>query len=302
MEKRNSRAGVAAAVGACVLWGVLPIYWKLLEAASAYEIFTHRIVWSFVFMLLVLAVGGRLRFAWQETKQVLTDRRRALYLMGASLFISFNWLTYIWAVNHAHILEASLGYYINPLMNVLLGVMLFGEQLLPLKKVSLVLAAAGILSLALHFGAVPWIALILAVTFSGYGTCKKLARVDPATSVALETLFVLPPAVCYLCYLTGTGTAHFGFDGPLTLLLIGAGAVTATPMVLYTKGANLLPMNVLGFLQYVQPTINFLVGAFVFHEALDLTRLASFALIWCALAVFSAAEHFAVRRAAHTEV
>ena len=144
MEKRNSRAGVAAAVGACVLWGVLPIYWKLLEAASAYEIFTHRIVWSFVFMLLVLAVGGRLRFAWQETKQVLTDRRRALYLMGASLFISFNWLTYIWAVNHAHILEASLGYYINPLFSIFLGAVLLKERPAPAQMVAIGLAACAV--------------------------------------------------------------------------------------------------------------------------------------------------------------
>lgn len=295
LQKKNTQAGALAAIGACVLWGILPIYWKLLSEASAYEIFTHRICWSFVFMMLVLAGSGRLRFAWQETKEVLADRRRLLYLLGASLLISFNWLTYIWSVNHAHILEASMGYYINPLMNVVLGMLLFGERLLPVKKLSLLLAAVGILHMTVNFGAVPWISLILAVTFSGYGVFKKLAHIDPATSVALETLFVLPPALGYLCYLSGTGTAHFAVDGTLTLLLIGAGAVTATPMVLFTKGANLLPLNVLGFLQYIQPTINFLVGVFVFHEAFGLTRLCSFAFIWAALLLFSVSETFAVR-------
>lgn len=298
LEKKNTRAGAAAAVGACVLWGILPLYWKLLTEASAYEIFTHRICWSFVFMLLVLAVNGRLRFALQETKRVLMDRKRFLYLIGAALLISFNWLTYIWAVNHAHILEASMGYYINPLMNVLLGVLLFRESLAPAKRVSLLLAAIGILYMTVSFGDVPWIAMILAVTFSGYGVCKKLAQIDPATSVALETLFVLPPAMLYLAYLAGTGTAHFGFDWKLTLLFIGAGAVTATPMVLFTKGANLLPMNVLGFLQYIQPTINFLVGVFVFQESFGLSRLCAFGFIWLALLVFSAAECFSLQHAA----
>ncbi len=292
MEKKNARAGALAAIGACVLWGILPIYWKLLSEATAYEIFTHRICWSFVFMLLVLAGSRRLRFAWQETKVVLQDKKRSFCLLGASLLISFNWLTYIWAVNHAHILEASMGYYINPLMNVILGVILFHEHLMPAKKISLLLAGIGILHMTLNFGAVPWISLILAVTFSGYGVFKKLAHIDPATSVALETLFVMPPAICYLFFLAGTGTAHFAADWKLTLLFIGAGAVTATPMVLFTKGANLLPLNVLGFLQYIQPTINFLVGVFVFHEAFGFTRLCSFAFIWMALVIFSLSEKF----------
>ena len=302
LEKKNTRAGALAAIGACVLWGVLPIYWKLLSEATAYEIFTHRICWSFVFMLFVIGLSGRLSFAWQETKAVLSDRRRSLYLLGASLLISFNWLTYIWAVNHEHILESSMGYYINPLMNVGMGMLLFHEKLLPAKKLSLLLAAVGILHMTVNFGAVPWISLVLAVTFSGYGVFKKLAHIDPATSVALETLFVMPPAICYLCYLAGTGTAHFAVDGELTLLFIGAGAVTATPMVLFTKGANLLPLNVLGFLQYIQPTINFLVGVFVFHEAFGFTRLCSFAFIWLALIVFSLSERFSVHRSSVNEL
>lgn len=295
-EEKEKRSGVMAAISACVLWGILPIYWKLLSAAEAYEIFTHRIIWSCVFMLVVLVAGGRMQSALAETKEVFHERRRLAYLVGASLVISLNWLIYIWSVNHAHILEASMGYYINPLMNVIVGMFLFHEKLISAKKISLILAGMGIVYMLVQATGSLWISLALAVTFSSYGVLKKLAHIDPATSVALETLFVTPPAILYLFWLDGAGAGHFLVDGELSLLLIGAGAATATPMVLFTKGANLLPLNVLGFLQYIQPTLNFLVGLCVFHEALDGARLIGFAFIWAALIIFSVSERFALRR------
>lgn len=299
-QEEDRRSGVVAAIGACVLWGILPIYWKLLSQAEAYEIFTHRICWSFVFMMLVLALSGRLRLAARETKTVFRDHRRLFYLVLASLVISLNWLIYIWSVNHAHILEASMGYYINPLMNVVIGMLLFHEKLIPAKKASLLLAGTGILYMVASASGTLWISLMLAVTFSGYGVFKKLAHIDPATSVALETLFVTPPALGYILWLGQAGGGHFLVDGRLSLLLIGAGAATAIPMVLFTKGANLLPLNVLGFLQYIQPTLNFLVGLFVFHEAFDGKRLIGFLFVWAALVIFSVSEQFAMRRAAKT--
>lgn len=296
MRDTKTRSGAIAAVSACVLWGLLPIYWNLLKGASAYEIFTHRVVWSCVFMAFVLLFSGHIQHSLQEAKELFRrEHKRLGYIGCASIVISINWLCYIWSVNHGHVLEASIGYYINPLVNVVMGVIFFRERLLPAKKVSLVLALIGILYMIYTASGALWISFLLAITFASYGLFKKLAHVEPVLSVALETLFVTPLCLAYILYIEDIGMGHFGQSLSLSLLLIGAGAVTATPMALFTKGANLLPLNVLGFLLYVQPTLNFLVGLFIFHEPFDVSRLIGFSFIWLALIVFSLSEKAAKR-------
>lgn len=294
-EEKNRQMGMFAAIGACFMWGILPVYWKLLQDASAYEILAHRICWSFIFMLAIIFLLQRGKKFISDCKLIWKDKKCKQLLLSASVLISLNWLTYIWAVNHDHVIETSIGYYITPLMSVLLGMVLFHEKLITGKKISIGLAFIGIVLMTWQFGQVPWISVILAVSFAIYGAVKKKMMMDPITSITLETLLVMPLAVIYLVYLWLSGESHFGsMNWTLTLLLIGAGVVTATPLILFSQGANLLPLNVLGFLQYIGPTIALFLGVFLFKEFFSWTHMIAFGFIWAALVVFSLSERFAV--------
>ncbi len=294
-EEKNRQIGMAAAIGACFMWGILPIYWKLLRDASAYEILAHRICWSFIFMLAVIFLFRRGKKFVMDCKEIWQDKKRKQLLLSASLLISINWLTYIWAVNHDHVIETSIGYYITPLMSVLLGMVIFHEKLILGKKISIVLAFIGIVIMTWQFGQVPWISVILAVSFAIYGALKKKMMMDPITSITLETLLVMPLALVYIGYLWLSGASHFGgMNWTLTLFLIGAGIVTATPLILFSQGANLLPLNVLGFLQYIGPTIALFLGVFLFKEVFNWTHMIAFSFIWAALVIFSLSERFAI--------
>lgn len=289
MEQK--KRGMIAAVSTYIIWGFLPLYWNLLSAASAAEILAHRISWSFVFMLLVLAVSKRWQNFCQDCSALRHDRRRALLLFGASVMITINWLTYIWAVNHGHVIDTSLGYYINPLMNVALGVVLFKEKLTPSVRISVLLAALGVVLMTVQLGKLPWVALVLAVTFALYGALKKKLALHPFSSITLETLIVLPVFLPYAVVLAGEPQSQFSPATPeAMLLLIGAGAATATPLILFSYGANLLPLNVLGFFQYLSPTIALLLGIFFFHEPFGMAQLSACACIWAALIIFTLSE------------
>lgn len=287
----SRRAGVLAALATYLIWGVLPLYWNFLAAADAWEILAHRIVWSFVFMLCVLACTGRWQTFCADCRTLWRDKRRGGVLILAALFVSMNWLTYIWAVNHNHVIDTSIGYYINPLMSVLFGVVFFRERLAGLQKVSVALAACGIAILTWELGSLPWIALVLAVTFATYGALKKQLCLNPFSSITLETLLLLPVAFPYVAYCVMGEGNHFSLATPgLALLLMGTGVATAVPLVLFSYGANLLPLSVLGFFQYISPTIALFLGIFFFREPFGAAQAAALAFIWAGIALFMGVE------------
>lgn len=282
--------GILSAAGAYLLWGVLPVYWKQLTNVPAYEILAHRVIWSFFFMFAIILATRSLRQFINETMQIWHDRKKLMVLFIASLLISANWLIYIWAVNESRIVETSLGYYINPLVSVLLGIIVLKEKLSLWQSVSCMLAAIGVLTMTVNFGAVPWISLLLAITFAFYGMCKKILNMGALTTTTLETLIVSPLAVLYLVSLQSQGTAAFSFAAPVTAaFLLGAGAVTATPLLLFAGGANRLPLSLLGFTQYLSPTLSLALGILLYHEPFTSMHLVAFSLIWLSLAIFSLA-------------
>jgi chloramphenicol-sensitive protein RarD len=271
-------------VVAYAIWGLFPLYWPLLKPASAEEILAHRVVWSLAVCLVLVAAlraGARIR-------ALLSDRRRALMLTGAAVLISVNWYVYIWAVNHGHVVESALGYFVNPLIAVLLGVAVLGERLRPVQWVAVGVGLAAVVVLTVDSGRPPWIALALAGTFGAYGLVKKLAGVPAVEALTVETLVLFLPAAGYLLWLQSDGTATFGSGGVAhALLLATTGVITAVPLLCFAGAANRLPLSTVGLLQYLTPVLQFLCGIAVFHETMPPARWAGFALIWVALAVFT---------------
>lgn len=285
------RTGMIAALSTYLIWGVLPLYWNLLARAEANEILAHRIIWSFVFMVVVLMVTKRWQSFKEDCRALWQDKKRGAILLLAAFTISLNWLTYIWAVNHGHVIDTSIGYYINPLMSVLFGIVFFRERISGLKKISLLLAAIGIVLMTYQLGKLPWVAVVLAVSFSVYGALKKQLHLNPFSSITLETLLMVPFAVPYIGILMMSPANHFSLATPdLALYLMGTGVVTAVPLVLFSYGANLLPLNVLGFFQYISPTIGLLLGIFFFHETFGMAQISALGFVWAAIVLFTVAE------------
>ena len=280
-----------AALSTYLIWGVLPLYWNLLARAEANEILAHRIIWSFVFMVVVLMVTKRWQSFKEDCRALWQNKKRGAILLLAAFTISLNWLTYIWAVNHGHVIDTSIGYYINPLMSVLFGIVFFRERISGLKKISLLLAAIGIVLMTYELGKLPWVAVVLAVSFSVYGALKKQLHLNPFSSITLETLLMVPFAVPYIGMLMMSPANHFSLATPdLALYLMGTGVVTAVPLVLFSYGANLLPLNVLGFFQYISPTIGLLLGIFFFHETFGMAQISALGFVWAAIVLFTVAE------------
>lgn len=285
------RTGMMAALSTYLIWGILPLYWNLLARAEANEILAHRIVWSFFFMVIVLIVTKRWQSFKEDCRALWQDKKRGLILLLAAFIISLNWLTYIWAVNHDHVIDTSIGYYINPLMSVLFGIVFFRERVSGLKKISLLLAAIGIVLMTYQLGKLPWVAVVLAVSFSVYGALKKQLHLNPFSSITLETMLMMPFAVPYIGILMASPVNHFSLATPdLALFLMGTGVVTAVPLVLFSYGANLLPLNVLGFFQYISPTIGLLLGIFFFHESFGMAQISALGFVWAAIVLFTVAE------------
>lgn len=285
------RTGMIAALSTYIIWGILPLYWNLLARAGANEILAHRIVWSFFFMVIVLVVTRRWQSFKEDCRALWQDKKRGLILLLAAFIISLNWLTYIWAVNHDHVIDTSIGYYINPLMSVMLGILCFRERVSGLKKISLLLAAIGIVLMTYQLGKLPWVAVVLAVSFSAYGALKKQLHLNPFSSITLETMLMMPFAVPYIGILMASPVNHFSLATPdLALFLMGTGVVTAVPLVLFSYGANLLPLNVLGFFQYISPTIGLLLGIFFFHESFGMAQISALGFVWAAIVLFTVAE------------
>jgi chloramphenicol-sensitive protein RarD len=280
--------GVWYAALAYLIWGFLPLYWKPLDLAGSGEILAHRIFWSFVLMLAVLFLLKRKNHLNRDIKILFSNKKQFFSVFIASLLISGNWLMYIWAVNNDHVVEASLGYYINPLVNVILGMVVLKERLTKWQIVSFVIAACGVLLLTWQYGKFPWVAFFLALSFGLYGLAKKLGSFDSLTGLTLETMFVVPVAFVYLVFLQWNGTGSFITGGiSTTVLLWGAGLVTALPLVLFAQGVKRITMTMTGFLQYIAPTIMLLLGVFLYHEIFTQIHLLSFTLIWVALLIFT---------------
>lgn len=291
------KKGLVAALSCYIIWGVLPLYWKLLEGTGAYEILAHRIIWSFVFMTILLGVLGMGPLLTSTIRDFLHHRTKGLLMVSASLLITANWCIFIWAVTHDHIVDSSFGYYINPLVSVLLGVFLFHERLSGLKWASIAIAFLGITGMSLQLGRLPLVSVGLALTFALYGAAKKKLHINPFISITLETLLVLPMALGYALWLYASGEGHFLAGSSITdWLFVGAGIVTATPLVLFSTGANHLPLNVLGFCQYLSPSLSLLLGIFLYHEPFSMVQLTGFATIWTALLVFSVSDFREQRR------
>ena len=280
----HAGAGLAAAIAAFTIWGVLPLYLKPLAHLPALEIMAHRIVWCCLLVFLWLALRGEV----PAVRTALASPGTRYRLMASAALISVNWLIYVWSIGHGHVIDASLGYFINPLLNVVLGVLVLGERLNGAQKFAVGLAAVGVVYLAVIAGRPPWIALALAASFGGYGLIRKVVKVEAVPGLATETLLLAPFALGFLLWVEMRGSGAMGHSAPhIDALLLGSGLVTALPLALFAYGARLIPLSTVGLVQYIGPTLQFLLGVWVFHEAFTLQRGVGFLFIWTALAVYA---------------
>jgi len=280
MAQRSERSlGLIFGLSAYLLWGLFPLYWPLLKPASAYEIVAHRAIWTLVFCLVVLAFHRKLR----KTISRIREPKIFFGLLATSALISVNWIVYIWATNAGHVVEASLGYYINPLVIIAFGVLLLKEKMRLGQWVAVGIATVGVAVLTIDYGRLPWIALALAISWGSYGVIKKVLDLGALEGLTIETMLSFIPYAAFLFILQSNGTGQFGHHWGLSALLISAGAITAIPLLLFNGSTTRLPYTVIGLLQYITPTIQFSIGVWVRHEEMSAARWAGFAIIWCAL-------------------
>jgi chloramphenicol-sensitive protein RarD len=275
----KQKLGLIYGVSAYLLWGLFPLYWPLLEPANSLEIVSHRAVWTMVFCLIVL-------YATKALKSTLATFKRpkvAAKLFVTTILISINWLVYIWATNNGHVVEASLGYYINPLIVIAFGVILLKERMRPLQWTAVSIATIGVLVLTIDYGRLPWVALGLALSWGSYGLMKKQLGLGALEGLAIETLIAFIPYCGYLVFIGAKGEGQFGHGAGLTALLISAGAITAIPLLLFNGSTTRLPFTTIGLLQYITPTIQFSIGVWIRHEEMPTARWVGFIFIWMAL-------------------
>ncbi|MFZ3532564.1 EamA family transporter RarD [Vibrio harveyi] len=283
-EQQRSRQGVLLAIGAYTMWGIAPIYFKSIAEVSPLEILSHRVIWSF-FLLAALLHFGR---HWRSVRDIIKNKTKMMFLVSTAILVGANWLIFIWAVNSNHMLDASLGYYINPLINVLLGMVFLGERLRKLQWFAVVLAACGVLVQLIVFGSVPVVAIALAMSFGFYGLLRKKVSVEAQTGLFVETLVMLPAAAIYLLFIASSPTSNM-LDNPMQLntLLIAAGVITTLPLLCFTGAATRLKLSTLGFFQYIGPSLMFLLAVLIYGEPFTSDKAITFAFIWGALVVFS---------------
>ena len=279
-SKRSEHSlGLIFGVGSYILWGLFPLYWPLLQPANPLEIVSHRAVWTLVFCFIVLALSKQLH----STIAIVKKPKIMAGLFLTTILVSINWLTYIWATNNGHVVEAALGYYINPLIIIAFGVLLLREKMRPLQWLAVGIAAVGVTILTIDYGRLPWVAISLALSWGTYGLVKKKLDLGALNGLAIETLISLIPYAGYLIYLGNQGTGQFGQKPGLTILLISAGAVTAIPLLLFNGSTTRLPYSTIGLLQYITPTIQFSIGVWIRHEDMPAARWIGFVVIWLAL-------------------
>lgn len=283
----NYKQGIFFGLAAYVLWGILPVYWKALELVSPFEILSSRFMWSCVFVFLLIIFQKKWPLFTKEVKRVFSNVKTGAAMAAAGITISFNWGTFIWAVNNGHIVETSMGYYINPLVSILFAVVFLRERLDKMQLAAITCAFIGVASMVYSFGKIPWVSLTLAFTFALYGLLKKILPVSALTSIMLETLLITPLALVYEYSLWQQGVSFYASGNlQVIMMLTGAGVVTAIPLLLFTAGARLLPLKIIGFLQYISPTLTLLIGVFVYNEAFTASHLLAFGWIWAALLLF----------------
>lgn len=293
MSQKNTMKGVLCALGAYLIWGIAPVYFKSIQEVPAEEILTHRILWSFFFMLILMTISRH----WSYLRQLIRQPKKILLLALTAVIIATNWLTYIWAVNHGYMLEASLGYFINPLVNVLFGMLFLSERFRRMQWVAVGLAFTGVFIQLWHFGSVPVIGLSLAVTFGLYGLLRKKLGVDAQTGMLVETLWLFPVALVYILFFTHSPTSNMLENSwSLNTLLIAAGIITTVPLLLFTEAAHHLRLSTLGFFQYIGPTLMFILATMVYGEQIDAERLVTFGFIWVALILFTLDALYTQRR------
>ncbi|WP_342510649.1 EamA family transporter RarD [Sporosarcina sp. FSL K6-1522] len=292
------KSGVLWAGGSYIIWGFMPIYWKILEHVTSVEILLSRVVWAFILTLLLVLLMRHGRYLKEDLQTLWRSQRNFWGLFCASALVSTNWFMYIWAVNHGYIVQTSLGYYMNPLISVLLGVIFLKEKLSGAQKIAFLLAATGVTILTLSYGVFPWLAFVLAATFAVYGLLKKQIKLDALRGMTIETLFITPFALMYYIWLFVDGRAvFFHADVKTDILLILTGVATALPLVMYAKGVQRIPLYMAGFLQYIAPTIMLFLGVIVYHETFGKIDLLSFSFIWSALLLFTASKVLEVLKA-----
>ena len=283
----NYKQGIFFGLAAYVLWGILPVYWKALELVSPFEILSSRFMWSCIFVFLLIIFQKKWPLFTKEVKQVFSNLKTGTAMIAAGIIISFNWGTFIWAVNNGHVVETSMGYYINPLVSILFAVVFLRERLDKMQLAAITCAFIGVASMVYSFGKIPWVSLTLAFTFALYGLLKKILPVSALTSIMLETLLITPLALVYEYSLWQQGVSFYASGNlQVIMMLTGAGVVTAIPLLLFTAGARLLPLKIIGFLQYISPTLTLLIGVFVYNEAFTASHLMAFGWIWAALLLF----------------
>jgi chloramphenicol-sensitive protein RarD len=289
------KKGILYGIGAYVLWGFFPIYWKFLHIVPALQVIGHRISWSFIVLLLFILLTKQ----WQDFRAVAFHPKTVATYALAGVLLSINWLVYVWGVNAGFIVETSLGYFINPLLSVLLGVIFLRERLRLAQWIPVLIAAIGVFYLTFVYGRLPWIALSLAFSFGIYGLVKKIAPLGSLYGLTLETAMVFPAALIYLLFVNSTGEGAFLHDGlTIDLLLAGAGIVTTIPLLMFASAAKQIPLSMVGILQYIAPTLQFLIGVFIYKEPFDQAHLIGFGIVWLALVIFWVENYLAHRSAA----
>ncbi|WP_199911691.1 EamA family transporter RarD [Dongshaea marina] len=280
----QTRLGIIYAIAGYVLWGLAPIYYKIISEISPLEILSNRVIWSFVLLVIIVVLTRQGR----QILEVLMDTRRLLLTAGSALLLGVNWLIFIWAINNGHMLESSLGYYINPLFSVVLGVLFFHERLHPWQAAAVILAFVGVMIQVVSLGEIPWVSLGLAFTFGIYGLLRKSLKLGAVTGLLFETAIMLPIALVYLKFIDPSHTSNFLHNSSdLNLLLMAAGVITVLPLLGFTAAATRLDLSLLGFFQYLSPTIVFFLAITFYGEQINPTKMVTFSLIWLALVIFS---------------
>lgn len=296
MKSSETTSGVLFVAFTYLIWGFFPLFWKLLDEVSSFEILLNRVIWSFIFTLIFIFLirkGGTL---WKDIRFLLQNKKQFWSLCAASFVITLNWFIYIWAVNHDHVLQTSLGYYINPLITVLFGVIFFKEKLDKVTIVAVLIAAIGVASLTIYYGELPIVSLVLALSFATYSVLKKKITLEATRGLAIETSFMLPIAlILYIIYAQDSSVALFSTKRE-TLLLMLCGIVTAVPLVFFAKGASKIPLYLVGFIQYLSPTIVLFLGIFLYNEPFTGIEFFAFSCIWVAVMLFSVSKMLANRK------
>lgn len=290
------KKGIFFALGAYVLWGILPIYWELIDHIGAFEILAFRIIFSMIFMILLLVVGRKQREAFlRDVNQLFTHPVQLVAIIVAGYVITINWGTFIWAVTNGHVLQSSLGYYINPLVSIVLALIFLKERFNKFEWLAIIFALIGVLYMTIKIGEFPFLSIMLALSFGVYGLLKKIVHIDAISSIAIECIVTAPAGIIYVIYLWQQHHMTFGFNMS-SFWLVFSGAVTAIPLILFSAGAKRIPLSLTGFIQYVGPTIMFILGIFVFKEKFDVHQLITFIFIWIGIILYSISQYMNIKR------